>query len=146
MFQLQSKTLRTSIYSILCIMYPWNLSTSILSINCTDPSGHTPLHKACQVGEREMAELFIQHGALLDSRIKDNDQTPLHLACQYNRKDVSYRERDGREGGREGGRGMEGGREGEGWREGGRERDGGREGGREGEGGRGEGEREGGRI
>ena len=70
-----------------------------------------------------MAELFIQHGALLDSRIKDNDQTPLHLACQYNRKDVSYRERDRREGGREEGRGREGGE-----REGGRG-EGGREGG-----------------
>ena len=75
-------------YSVL-LHFPQSLSTSILSINCTDPFGHTPLHKACLVGEREMVELFIRHGALLDSRTKDNDQTPLHLACQYNQKDVS---------------------------------------------------------
>jgi ankyrin repeat protein len=67
------------------------MSTSVLSVNCTDQLGHTPLHKACLVGERGLVELFLRHGALLDSRTKDNDQTPLHLACQYNQKDVSQK-------------------------------------------------------
>lgn len=67
------------------------MSRSVLSVDCTDMLGHTPLHKACLVGQRGLVELFLRHGALLDSRTKENDQTPLHLACQYNQKDVSVK-------------------------------------------------------
>lgn len=59
-----------------------------LSVNCSDSSGHTPLHEACLVGQREMVELFLRHGAQLEIIAPENDQSPLHVACQYNHKDV----------------------------------------------------------
>lgn len=61
----------------------------VLSINCRDSKGFTPLHQAALVGHMVMVELLLAHGAQPEVTTKQTLQTPLHLACQYNHKNVS---------------------------------------------------------
>ena len=57
-------------------------------VNSCDLQGHTPLHQAALQGQLMMVELLLKHGALIDTKTRENMHTPLHLACQYNHKDV----------------------------------------------------------
>lgn len=69
-------------------LFTQTMSTAVLSVNCVNMMGQTPLHKACLLGQRVLVEMFVRHGAFLNIGTKENNQTPLHLACQYNQKDV----------------------------------------------------------
>ena len=51
--------------------------------------GETPLHNACQLGDREAAKLLMDHGA--DLSIKDKYQrTPYLLAWQHGKDDITF--------------------------------------------------------
>lgn len=63
-----------------------------ISANCVNEYGFTPLHKASDdSGEgawhepvskyRKVAKILLDHGADVNSRVKDSDVTPLMLAC-----------------------------------------------------------------
>ncbi|XP_030830790.1 oxysterol-binding protein-related protein 1 isoform X2 [Strongylocentrotus purpuratus] len=61
------------------------------NINCTDVSGHTPLHRACCSDQREAAILLLQSGAKTDVK-NSKGQTALDLAQSYHiRQLVSLR-------------------------------------------------------
>ena len=50
--------------------------------------GWTPLHVASQNGYLEIAQVFIEHGASVDSEVADG-QTPLHLASHYGHLEIA---------------------------------------------------------
>jgi len=51
----------------------------------------SPLHKASLNGHRQLVEMLLAHGALINLGSTETNMTPLHLACQYNQKDVRKR-------------------------------------------------------
>jgi ankyrin repeat protein len=56
-------------------------------VNAKNNVAQTPLHIACQKGNKEIAELLIDKGADINSRLR-NGLTPLHLAARGNHKDI----------------------------------------------------------
>ncbi|RDW70898.1 ankyrin repeat domain-containing protein [Aspergillus mulundensis] len=51
------------------------------SLECTDDSGRTPLHRACASGTRDMIALLLRHGPKLKEACDNRGNTPLHVIC-----------------------------------------------------------------
>ena len=56
-------------------------------LKCTDPSGKTALHYACQFGWKDIVRILIQES--LDPNSIDNEgNSSLHIACQYGHSEI----------------------------------------------------------
>jgi hypothetical protein len=62
-----------------CGAHPWDRTRS--------PGGATPLHQAVSTGQRDIAELLLEHGAEVDAR-DQSGCTPLHLAAANGDLDI----------------------------------------------------------
>src|SRR5262249_33618203 len=67
--------------------WTWWLSKS-LDVSTDSISSGMPLHVAAHVGNRDAADLLLDHGAFIDS-LDDRGQTPLHVAAEYGNFDVA---------------------------------------------------------
>lgn len=55
------------------------------SLDCTDSSRRTPLHRACASGTRDMIALLLRHGPELKGARDRRGNTPLHVVCSERR-------------------------------------------------------------
>ncbi|KAK1938253.1 Ankyrin-2 [Phytophthora citrophthora] len=58
-------------------------------LEAVDPTGLTPLHIACKMGNEQAAALLIYYGAKLDARSLRDDATPLILTCRAESESVA---------------------------------------------------------
>ena len=70
----------------LCLQFNLSHRTNGLDPNPRDDTNRTPLHWAAAIGNANLVQLLIKHGAD-DSLLDSNGATPLHYAAQHGRID-----------------------------------------------------------
>jgi ankyrin repeat protein len=75
----QDRSLEEMLQSTSDVLFPEDMGERIVTLNCKDVCGDTPLHVMTWRSDRVAVRTFIDAGAEIDA-IGDMGQTPLHVA------------------------------------------------------------------